>query len=283
MSLPNKLYHYTTKDKILEIIESKIFLPSTINNWNDPFDCNHEEVIIDFSLPNSYERLYNQLKKWNPEIGKKIEEKLKKESNNGRQNYIIDEIMFKDHFKQIKNEYKVFCFSAAPVEENVLQWAHYAKNSGVALEFDFSGQKEFNNDLKSVIYNQENSRGSTITPDIFLELLKFHEKKELPNELVNDLYKKFLLYKHNDWKYEAEWRIIVKVDPSEEQSYTISLNTDILKCIYFGPTMSQNDKKNIYDKVNKTLTKLKFCELTKHPIYMKYKISEYPSLLMTSG
>lgn len=102
---------------------------------------------------------------------------------------------------------------------NILMWSHYAgQHEGFCIEYSFS--KDFINVTK----NERTIR--------LKDIIYKNEKIDLTNENMNTNI--CLRYKHCDWDYENEVRLIVYDINHKEDFYQIPLGSSKIKSIYFG-------------------------------------------------
>ncbi|MGA2518594.1 MAG: DUF2971 domain-containing protein [Thermodesulfobacteriota bacterium] len=109
-----------------------------------------------------------------------------------------------------KESYRVICFSSR--YNNLILWSHYSKNhTGILIKFDtglivVNGNKRLSSYLEEVEYKDD----MIIIPDNFLEL----DEKTQENIIRKNTYRKY-----TDWRYEDEYRAIVKFDHIENKRY----------------------------------------------------------------
>lgn len=102
---------------------------------------------------------------------------------------------------------------------NILMWSHYAgQHEGFCIEYSF--QEDFTN----VTEKERTIR--------FKDIIYKNEKIDLTNDKMNtDIC---LRYKHCDWSYENEVRLIAYDINHKEDFYQIPLKDSKIKSIYFG-------------------------------------------------
>lgn len=135
----------------------------------------------------------------------------------------IDNI-FQSNFNSIRDSLAITCLSET--NDNILMWSHYANNhKGICLEYDF---EEINTK-----YN--------IFPVIYSNNIC-----DISNDILNDNYNFIIqkvLTKAEDWKYENEWRIVVK-NKNESQTGTL-IKIPKVKAIYMGCRIDEKNQKAI--------------------------------------
>ena len=178
-----RLYHYTPFDSAIKILQGRTLLFGRLKDMNDINEL-YRPMVPNFNpdLPReNFERLYNNLKK---EIGKYQQISL-----------TVDDFQ------------KGFNIPA--------MWGHYAdKGNGVCLVFDKNkfikslgnGQKRhilfdgvsYTDEFSSTVFCQAKTDGSIVT-------LNDEEEKE------------YFFRKTKDWRYEQEFRVLVKTDSESRE------------------------------------------------------------------
>ena len=107
------------------------------------------------------------------------------------------------HFKRIKkkltSEYGVICFSR--VWSNPVLWSHYAdKHRGICLGFDIPKSR-----LTQIDY-----KGKRLVSTV--------ERTFSANYIDQEIMQKILATKYEDWRYEKEFRYILRLDNTESTS-----------------------------------------------------------------
>ena len=128
--------------------------------------------------------------------------------------------------RDLLNMYGVVCFSRS--EKNPTMWAHYAANhSGICVGFDESEIKE--------------------TPGVHFHCDVSYQQS-LPvvryfGEELKDIVHKILFRKHDDWKYEREFRLVADADA------TLAMNPSLIREVIFG----MNIDKPVRDRIQKII------------------------------
>lgn len=121
----------------------------------------------------------------------------------------------KETYAQIMDQLRVFCLTER--SDSVLMWSHYAQNhSGIVLGFDFNAlEKSLDKPIRAVRY----PRGDL--PQI-VDYRKWNEHNLFGvnhDTLVQENSPPVPLIKHEDWEYEAEWRVLMYLPKREECRY----------------------------------------------------------------
>lgn len=249
-NIPKKLYKYCCFDEqkynLKNLLNNVHYLNNPIN-FNDPYDsriCYYfNDVLYDITklhiinsmnlsskikdnvlklLDKGYDifQIYKKYRR-NWEVKEDLDFIIEDIQEN------VEEIYINKLTEFISNNIKITCFSEK--KDNILMWAHYAKNhTGFCIEYDLTGQ-EFSNfiqDLYPVFYTNKPFKRFETEADIssysFL-LLTF-------------------LTKYKDWSYEKEWRYLkVRTDNSFIQMPTTP------SCIYLGTKITPSNQKLISD------------------------------------
>ena len=199
---------------------------SSLDKFNDPFDCN-PEIILDIEVKELEELLF-ELIKTKSEIAilnklqsagvtkEKAQNFATKQSLKNAANAIsYSEYMASDPdninpedahrhhiFYRIKDEigknYQkgVFCLSTTPL--SMLLWSHYGgEHTGLCI--GYSTDRNPKPDIKKVNYTNDRRINTSLIYDAIVQ--KSEEEKVTLDELI-------LLRKSKEWKYEDEYRLI---------------------------------------------------------------------------
>lgn len=162
--------------------------------------------------------------------------------------------------RRVNGQAGVLSFSEK--RDHILMWAHYAnKHSGVCLEFNFNGWKRMPVHLDRVEYRMERplispTDLSNATSDRSLPGTSFGTKPTIIRE--PDLLKKMAFTKHEDWKYEKEWRIICAFKNPSERYLKFPREENVLNGIIFGLRTSDNDRQRIREAVESSGANISF-------------------------
>lgn len=227
-------YKYVSAETALLILQNKKVKYSSPLTFNDPFDV-QTKMNYNFKL-------------------KDLMSYLSAKFGNGIKPFIDK---FKDKHKEI-NEWwslevkdsRVFC--VAEDNDNLLMWAHYAKDHhGAVIKFECL--PAIDNTLcvaRKVDYVE--------FPPVIASLDEYMKSLEGEHELDYDsLYFKLFTSKSNHWKHEKEWRVFI---PSVENppailseifkehdsmSNLMNINPKEIHSIYLGCKMEGNIQKDI--------------------------------------
>lgn len=210
-SIPNKLYHYTSKESFLGIIKNKTLWASEILFMNDI-----KESKIPFEI---FQNLINE--KRNSDIKKKIEDV---------QN--VKNINLFDFYKTFEG-FNIYVISFSEKENDLNQWRIYGENgSGCCLEFNANELKlaidrnlkilelstngkigeKYKLNWKKCCYDK-NEQESEIQ-----SVLEYIKNKNNPDEILNAIQKKLLefstYFKDAAFSDEKEVRLLLDLDTS---------------------------------------------------------------------
>ena len=133
--------------------------------------------------------------------------------------------------KNLREQFKILsltenCFSPC-------MWAHYTyENNGVCIGYwkkDVIAEAQKIKYVDQAVSTPNDSEYGTTDQSV------------LNNEVYNSFF-----YKHSDWSYEKEWRIVKE----QEDSY-LNYSEDVLACIIFGQNLSQDIREIIIKSINK--------------------------------
>lgn len=247
--IPLKLYKYqslTASSYTLENLQNRHIWFSKPEYLNDPFDCAIPFLLKNIENEKDWEDGYKGLlsrfqKDFSAEKATRAT-KLAREKfiTNGKVNQL-----FRDHLTEVTNknieenrnsirEFGVACFSED--FDNILIWSHYADgHKGVCLEFD-ANYFPFNHGdkLQRIVYKDTYP---LVHPADFLI------KKIIPHETLTT--------KSTNWDYEKEWRVI-----HLPGNTALEYDPEALTGIYFGCSMSNNQKSEIATLLAKSATLL---------------------------
>lgn len=247
------LYHYTSEDSAIKILENLTLKITPPNKLNDPFEI----------LPSSYKNVtqenvteyYNKLAK--REFEKIYEEALQDGFRGTIQEFLenfdeqkiiedLAETIPNRDFTKLKNVFsEIFgVVSFSQNNNNILMWSHYAdQHQGIVIGFDST---KFGKKSLKVEYSYkrvELTFGNNKTT------MKF--KKEVENLIQR---------KAKNWEYEKEYRMLLELKDLQKKGndYFLGFNVNIIDMIIFGSRISKTTKKKIMGM--KLLNKVKFFE-----------------------
>lgn len=209
---PRYLCKYWSFDSAKRFLESSLIKYSSCYDFNDPFE-------------GAFGLIGNVTKEeWS--------EFLKRFSINNSQDIAIGTTMYEEVKKMMTNViYKalqcVGIFCLAQENDNLLMWAHYAKeHEGVCLKFDLLKDTKAFSSLHKVVYSTD--------------YLNFNFVTDLSR--VNDI----LVHKSVEWMYEGEYRVL-KLNGVGLGA----VNPESLVEIDFGCRMSMENKQAIKNIVSR--------------------------------
>lgn len=232
-----KLFKYESacECKLKTLKNGEIWL-SKANSFNDPFDCNI--IHYDTELDNiSSEQKKKVLEIIYSQFGTFKHNFINSDLLNGIQKYYESK---EDNAKAlenaINNRYNSIgvCSFTTVGFDNLVMWAHYAKNhEGYCIEFEYENPitintgKSFQSKLFPVNYMKS-------LPQVTLMQLLIN-----PNKMAKDL----ILTKNKNWSYEKEYRLI-DVESSNE-SYSVSKVGLKITAIYLGLLANEETKSKL--------------------------------------
>ncbi|MHB8883257.1 MAG: DUF2971 domain-containing protein [Thermodesulfovibrionales bacterium] len=208
-------------EKVLS--HSELYFPSP-KTFNDPFDCKVDftfDGCSDDDIRQYLERALKELHR-ESEISKNIEYALNNKhlwQQNARNKAV-------DILQPETDSMGVVCLSEH--RDDILMWSHYSDgHKGFCLEFDKERLKAWKF-CQPVDYDQK-----------YLSFKEFNDV--LPD---NSRSIQLLFRKSKHWKYEAEWRLIVRPDENNPINRLYKFPEELLTGVIFGCLMP-DDKKNI--------------------------------------
>jgi len=179
-------YHDKHRTRVKSVLlDNKIYF-SLAASFNDPFDPRP------YFTYESVERFqYHALRRINIDEEDAERREIKRRQVLSLSKPQIDEHyrqVTRDYYERLRNEYPMYCLSAT--RQNILQWSHYANgHQGLCIHFDhkrypFAG---------SMMIDYEDQ----------------YPKVYIPRSLQQRwVFRRTLLTKSVDWKYEKEFRLI---------------------------------------------------------------------------
>lgn len=253
---PARLYKYQRIDSYnLTNLRNNEFFFRAPSQFNDPYDC-----ALDLQL--DIEKLADDdvLRKalvQDPDFSERFRELAVKDVNATMLKSYRDALpesmraMFNLLQENVRSRLKVTCLSAK--HDNMLMWSHYADaGKGFCLEFD-AHHPSFERKLNKVRYVREFPKLDPLTMN--------HSRRDAVQEIFNAM----AYTKSEDWIYEQEWRII-----SMEESATVEYDPEILKGIYFGTRVDNDEMFSVIKAAQESGTNPKFYQ--GHPSKREFKI-----------
>jgi hypothetical protein len=211
----------------IDIIAQHRLYVSPPTSFNDPFDC-RENLSFEGSEEQKLERAVQKIMKDKPSIS--ISEARLAAPNRLR---IVEQHGRTQIKALIENQLGIVSFAGS--RDNLLMWAHYANaHRGIVIEFD-ANKLSGDTSLRSV--------------DFFGEALQVQYVETLPttNFFTEDSVKqvkKLLLTKSSHWKYEQEFRMVVK---DRKRSPSLSFTPEYVTAIYLGCRIEDSDRRAVLD------------------------------------
>ena len=284
--LPMYLYHFTSSESVIKILENGKFLPSKIISSNDPFDVDwtsfsdtyfkNDNEIREFvtqvithamrrqsnsllpKLPDGYSSFTaHQKKVFSHQIFLCIKNSLSKDG-------LFHETRLDGKLSNYRESSYVYCFSSTDIGYSMPLWSHYADNhTGIVLQFALRDSK-YNDDVYEVKYkNRKNLRGGILNyKEARDSLIQFND-----DEFIKYCFQKILLSKSKHWKYENEWRII---DFDAKSHPYIEVNDSLITAIYLGLNITETDKAKISKLVSDKYSGMKIFIAEKDTRYIKF-------------
>lgn len=123
--------------------------------------------------------------------------------------------------------------SLSTLNDDILMWSHYAdKHKRFCLQFNKAKLESWQG-CRPIDYE-----------DRFLSFREFNKAFPEDNEKLGHL---LLLRKSRHWKYESEWRMIVKPKEDNSKSRYYKFPEELLTGVIFGCQMTEDKKKIIRD------------------------------------
>lgn len=256
---PKQIYHFTSADSAIQILEGYKFNPSKVTSCNDPFELDHAPAFLDLSNPKMLQYYSNKTAELITNRDEAIVRTMRpttidlvhKIPPHDRANFFRQTIAksltpdglysmgdYDSFLVKQRNRAHVYCFSACDIAAAVVLWSNYAdRHRGVAIAFQFA-EKEYGQKIYPVNYDQKNMRGAVFSAKEGIELWT----KSQDVSIQERLYEKMLLTKHSDWSYEREWRVI---SFSDDNCPGMIIKGSLVPAIYFGLEISAENRKKL--------------------------------------
>ncbi len=264
------LYHYTSQDSAIKILEELTLKITPPNKLNDPFEIlpSAYKNFTEEKITESYKEAYQIV------IKDKYKEELQGNFQGTIENFIheydlgeeekiedLKDLIASRDFTKFQNNFsEVYgLISFSKNENNILMWSHYAdQHQGIVIGFDFT---KFEKNIFKVEYSNER-----------VELTFGMDKQNVvfKKELIN-----LIRRKAKDWEYEKEYRMFLKLEDLEQKGkdYFLRFHIDNIKMIIFGSKISEETKRKIIGI--KSLSKVKFFESNLSKSKFELDISKY--------
>jgi len=258
MKKPKILYKYYSLDKKTTdsgfscyegvkglIKENKIYFPS-LKELNDPFEANPQYSLNGIG---AFINTLKLIKRDHPDISI-CNIGLFKDLIKNRKKY---EAIMKKSIDDRMDKIRIFCTTSIP--DSILMWSHYANgHKGICVGFDVSESSEISK-ITSALFKKVSYSDvyPTINPD--------------PN--IKKQVEKLFYTKYVDWKYEKEWRSVVKDDRE------FQLPEGVIKCIILGGKVDVSDLNDIKDWLKGRTDKLEIKKATVNSDNYKINIDPF--------
>lgn len=228
----DSIYKYVSLERGIEFFKKKALNFNSPLEFNDPFDCNPSLIELD----NKYViELLKEIKFLDAHV-------LDNYENDPLLSTFINLTKHKTVWnaasETLKNV-KITCFSEK--KHNLLMWSHYSRNhTGLCLEFDTK---------KLISWTAKFLPKSPVFLKVNYNILReniMHSGKFDNNELFT-----WLKTKSKDWEYEEEIRLVWL---ETEKGVDRRLPTDILKHVYIGNRMKENEQNQIVELCKKSFS-----------------------------
>ena len=248
-------FKYAAPDTALEVLRSKSVRYSSPLRFNDPFDV-QSGLHFDFNIDDLHGNLIDKLAELSAAA---IEPNIDREDPWGKivmlcREYfpthgfpkdrwrettasvfaqLIDEIRdiqakYQKHWEYMLPGMRVFCVSEE--RDNLLMWAHYAKDH-TGVVFEFLSLPELENPL-SVARKVEYVSSP---PPFFSESEWLENILSLSRFDIETLNRRYVYYKSYHWRYEKEWRVWYPLTPTPMNDYTDNpINEAEFPAMYVG-------------------------------------------------
>lgn len=208
-SVIEKIFHYTTFESALKIIESCALKTTNPKYFNDPFECQPNIKKISDYTEQEFQSLMDQHIQAKTDLIQKGHEIWEK-SNSAETfiNFSKGRIRPEDINYQETSGRHFRLISCSRKPNTIPMWAHYAGNhTGVVIEFEletmpFSGLLE-SNVIRPVNYSQDR-----VHYDHLKSELDRHQRRT-GGEKTFDIFYEIATTKDMSWQYEEEVRIIL--------------------------------------------------------------------------
>ena len=247
----NILYKYCDQTGIVKILESLELKLPYISEVNDPFEC-----LPIFYCPNDKSAIESRCllafknRSISPPANYEINLKEQIEKGEIQNKFAGSSRKLQEDW----NQQKTCLLSVSNTARNTVMWAHYSdKHKGAAIGIDFD----------NVFPNTNRIRG------IKMDSVEYSEQRPKINILADfrKEYRKAILTKSTEWKYEQEFRTLFPDDflrALEKQALTclkdfngrktwfLRLNPLSIKEVVFGYRMDESLKLTIKDLISRS-------------------------------
>ncbi len=259
---PDKLLYYSKIDKycIDVILKNTFGITDPTRGFNDPLDCFFEFNYSRLQKEDIINILRAQfiVEKYNIKKVKEVDA-LSEEERNKIDNYrneltryteeVLKQRLSEYQTKEIRNHLskllRIRSFSAQTADKtlNNIMFSHYG-DSHKGLCYIFDSKKLIPNELLDSFIKVKYLPGPASIEDKSLEEYSDEEMKQIGHKMVR--------IKHEDWKYEKEWRLKIDLaNPSENINELWKFEQDALEGIDLGLKTTTEDEERIKKLVEK--------------------------------
>lgn len=248
-----RLYHYTSMESALKIVESQTLLMSDRESFNDPFDCRvpfaHSDQINSIiegiklcirqvvgGLPCRYadKKYFQVLIESFPHLLKQNPPKFNADFDENLRGWV--EKNLEKTTPGLQKIAEIMGSSAVLVsfgtsERNISLWGHYGRlHTGVAIEFEFPFE-HWDKDLYRIEYMQKEP--NWLDAQQWCDLLFRYDEVKNILESASFLRKSFTL-KSSDWEKEQEVRFVRFRDDFSTERPKMLLNKGEMAGVFIG-------------------------------------------------
>ena len=228
---PGKLLIYSIIDKHCSdvILKNRFVVTDPTKGFNDPLDCYFE---LKFTGLNKEDLIENLMGLFILEKGKKTSELTNEERDEIKNKTheleksskdILQQQLSENSIKRIREHfsksYRMRCFSALDAKKtlNNVMFSHYG-NSHKGLCYIFNQEKLFS--IKE--------RQFLMEVNYCCKPASIEHKTDYSNDEWGKIGRDMFRIKHEDWKYEKEWRVIVNTEFPNEIHETMEFPSNAL-------------------------------------------------------
>ncbi|MDY0204626.1 MAG: DUF2971 domain-containing protein [Desulfovibrio desulfuricans] len=251
---PPSLYKYYPPKNWDFIFKQWTIRFTPMNEFNDPFEALPK---LNFCIKETHNKIYLDivtkllLRRFMPQIYSLDFSSFLDEYYTFMNDRIIREKYYQDSYREkFHKNFTMLCgaFCLTESDDNMLMWSHYAdSHKGFVIEFDAEHIHS------SVIHGKQSL--------MFNKIVYVQDRPEIDMyDLWNrgndtDMYVTALKYfysKSDRWKYEKEWRTVIKFHETERQNNNfgvVSIDQRAIKSVTFGISMSDSEVNKKYKEI----------------------------------
>jgi len=132
-----------------------------------------------------------------------------------------------EYRKALKREFYVL--SLSNIKDDILMWSHYAdQHNGVVVEIEMPDKPEH--------LGESSPNGLISVRDSILQKVKYSRDPVFydPSGSNEDEYSNVITSKTTQWKYEEEYRVIIRDPIARANGIGVKINPPMIKRVYFG-------------------------------------------------